>query len=117
MGLRNVQGDVVLTGTAAAAGASSGPIANAGVISDILVMVHVTAVTGTTPTLAVAIEQSDDNSSYTAVTGGATAANVTAAGNVSINARVTKAYVRVTTTIGGTTPAFTYRVAAMVFPE
>lgn len=117
MGLRNVMGDIVLTGTAAAAGASSGPIANAGLISDIVVIVAVTAVTGTTPTLALAIEQSDDNSSYTAITGGGTAANITAAGNAVINARATKPYVRVTSTIGGTTPAFTYRVSALVFPE
>ena len=40
MGLRAVQGDIVLVGTAAATGASSGPIANASVISDIAVLIH-----------------------------------------------------------------------------
>lgn len=114
MGLREVFGDTVLTGTTAAAGASSGPIANPGVINDIIVLTHVSAITGTSPTLSVAVEQSDDNSTYTAVTGGS-GANITAAGSQSINCRVTKPYVRVTTTIGGTTPAVTYRVSALVF--
>ena len=116
MGLRNVQGDVVLTGTTASAGASSGPIANPGYAADILCNIHVTAITGTSPTLAIAVEHSDDNSSYTAVTGGS-GANITAAGNQTINCRVTKPYVRVTSTIGGTTPAVTYRVSALVFPN
>jgi hypothetical protein len=117
MGLRNVLGDVALTGTAASAGASSGPIANSGMATDIVALIHVTAATGTTPTLAVALEQSDDNSSYTAITGGGTSANLTAAGNAVINARATKPYVRVTSTIGGTTPAITYRVAVLVIPD
>jgi hypothetical protein len=117
MGLRNVMGDVVLTGTAAATGTNSGPIATAGMAADVVCHIHVTAATGTTPTLAVAIEQSADNSSYSAVTGGGTAANITAAGNATINARITQPYVRVTSTIGGTTPAFTYRVLALVIPE
>ena len=116
MGLRHVQGDTVLTGSAASAGASSGPIANPGYIQDIVVLTHVTAITGTSPTLSLAIEQSDDNSSYSAVTGGASPSNITAVGSQVINARVTKPYVRVTSTIGGTTPAVTYRVVALVFP-
>lgn len=117
MGLKPVMGDSVLSGTAASAGASSGPIASPGYIQDIVVICAVTAVTGTSPTLALAIEHSDDNSTYTAITGGGTSANITTTGNTVINARATKQYVRVTSTIGGTTPAFTYRVAALVFPN
>jgi hypothetical protein len=93
------------------------PIATAGQAADVACFIHVSAITGTTPTLAVAIEQSADNSSYSAVTGGGTSANITAAGNASINARITQPYVRVTSTIGGTTPAVTYRVLALVIPE
>ena len=117
MGLRAVLGDVVLTGTAASAGTNSGPIANPGSAADVVCFIHVSAITGTTPTLAVAIEQSTDGSSYSAVTGGGTSANITAAGNATINARITAPYVRVTSTIGGTTPAVTYRVLALVIPE
>lgn len=116
MGLRAVMGDVVLTGTTASAGTNSGPISNPGAAADVVLFVHVTAATGTTPTLAIAIEQSADNSTYNAVTG-ATGANITAAGTQTINARITQPYVRVTSTIGGTTPAFTYRVLALVIPE
>lgn len=116
MGLRNVMGDVALTGTAASAGASSGPIANPGQAADVVLHVQCTAATGTTPTLDVKLEESTDNSTYTTVTGSA-ATQLTAAGTASSNGRITKPYVRVTSTIGGTTPAITYRALVLVIPE
>ena len=116
MGLRNVLGDVALTGSAASAGASSGPIANPGFAADVVLHVQCTAATGTTPTLDTKLEESNDNSSWTTVTGTATT-QLTAAGTTSSNGRITKQYVRVTTTIGGTTPAITYRALVLVIPE
>jgi len=116
MGLRNVMGDLALVGTAAAAGASSGPVANAGLAADVVLLVHCTAATGTTPTLNVSLEESSDGSAWTAVPGSATP-QLTAAGNAMSNARLTKSFVRVTSTIGGTTPAVTYRAAVLVVPE
>jgi hypothetical protein len=118
MSMRSVNGDVALpsaargTGTHTSSSIDSGPG-----VSDILVMVHVTAASGTTPTLAVSIEQSNDGSSWAAVTGGATAVNLTAAGNATINAAIPQRFVRVVATVGGTTPSFTFRVAALVFAE
>ena len=116
MGLRNALGDHALTWTAAGAATTvSGPIANSGVANDVLLMVYVSATSGT-PTLNVSLEQSDDNSSYTAVTGSAIT-QLTAAGNAVANARVTKPYVRVTSTIAGGTPSVTGRAAVLVIPD
>jgi hypothetical protein len=116
MGLRTVQGDGALTFTTAGAGTvTSGPIANPGVATDVILMVHVSATSGT-PTFNASLEQSDDNSTYTAVTGSAIT-QLSAAGNAISNARVTKPYVRVTYTIAGGTPSVTGRAAVLVIPE
>ena len=118
MGLRNTMGDVALPSVAARPAATyvSGPIANPGVASDVVLLVHATAVGGS-PTLNCSIEESDDNSTYTAVTGSATA-QLTAAGNAVANCRVSKSYVRVTATVAGTaTPTVTFRAAVLVIPE
>lgn len=116
MGLRPVSGDVVLPSAARAAGTyTSGPAANAGVAADVILMVHVSAVSGT-PTLNCSLEQSADGETWAAVTGSATA-QLTAAGNAMANCRVTKNFVRVTSTVAGTTPSVTYRAAVLVVPE
>lgn len=116
MGLRAVMGDIAITQTAAGAGTVvSGPIANAGVAADVVLMVQVSAVGGT-PTLNASLEESNDLSSWTALTGSAITA-LTAVGSAMANARPTKQYVRVTATIGGTTPSVTHRCAVLVIPE
>lgn len=116
MGFRNVQADLVLASAARTASGTSGPIANPGVAADVLLMVHCSAASGTTPTLDVSLEESADNSNWTAITASA-ATQLTAAGNRVASARVTKNYVRVAYTIGGTTPSFTFSATAMVAPN
>jgi hypothetical protein len=114
MSFRSVIGDVALSGTLTAT-TSSAAIAAPGGAADVLVMVHMSAVTGTGPTLTVTLEQSADGATgWAAVAGGASAA-LTAAGNAVANAAVTQPFIRVTATIGGTTPSFTGRVAVVVF--
>lgn len=116
MGLRAVLGDAALPSAARAAGTyTSGPAANAGMAADVLLMVHVTAVTGT-PTLNCSIEESADGASWSAVPGSSTA-QLTAAGNAVAAATITKNFVRVTSTVAGTTPNVTYRAALLVVPE
>jgi hypothetical protein len=116
MGLRTVQGDHALTFTAAGAGTvTSGPIANPGTATDVVLMVHVSA-TGGTPTFNASLEQSADGTSYSAVTGSGIT-QLSAAGNAMSNARVTQPFVRVTYTIAGTTPSVTGRAAVLVIPE
>lgn len=116
MGLREVLGDIALTFTAAGAGTvTSGPIANSGVAADVMLLVHVSAVSGT-PTLNASLEQSADGSSWAAVTGSAIT-QLSAAGNAVANARVTANYVRVTATVAGGTPSVTGRATVLVIPE
>lgn len=68
---------------------------------------------GTSPTLDVKIQESDDNSVFTDISG-ATFAQKTAAGNEEIHFRTNKRYVRAVATIGGTTPSFTFAVLLLV---
>lgn len=115
MSMRNVIGDVVLSGTRTTTTTSPAIDSGPGV-ADILVMIHVTAASGTSPTLVCSVEQSNDGTSWTAI-GGGTAPTLNAAGNTVCNAAVPQRFARVVATIGGTTPSFTFRAAAMVFAE
>lgn len=116
MSMRQVNGDAVLTG-ARGTGVHNSPAMTFGPgVADVLVAVHVTAASGTTPTLAVSVEQSVDGATWTAVAG-SSIPGMTGIGNASCNAQITAAYARVTATIGGTTPSFTFRALALVFAE
>jgi hypothetical protein len=75
----------------------------------------ITAVTGTTPTLDVHLEESDDNSSYTDVVGGVFPQK-NAVGRTSIRFQATKKYLRVVSATGGTTPVFTAQVLLNPIP-
>lgn len=115
MGLRPLLGDVALPSAARGAGTfTSGPVANAGVATDVLMLVHVSATSGT-PTLNASLEESADGSSWTAVPG-SSIAQLTAAGNAVAAAAVTKNFVRVTSTVAGTTPSVTFRATLLVVP-
>lgn len=118
MGLRLAQGDLALTLAAAGSGVvTSGPVASAGAAADVILLVHTTAATGTGPTLTCSLEESDTGSGgWTAVPGSSTAA-VAGVGNGMANARVTKNYVRVSATVGGTTPAVTGRASVLMFAD
>jgi hypothetical protein len=72
-----------------------------------MVVVNVGTVTGTTPTCTVKIQDSPDNSTFTDVSGAATA-SLTAAGTVSfpVDLDSTNRYLRAVATIAGTTPVF-----------
>ena len=118
MSMRQVDGDVVLNGALPSGVSTSPTVAFGPTVADLLVMIHVTALTGTGPTLLVQIQQSADGSTgWTTITG-ADSASITAVGNSVTNARLTMPYVRVIATVGGTaTPTVTARVAVMVFAE
>lgn len=76
-------------------------------------IVHVTAVSGTTPTLTVALQDSDDNLTYAALSPAAATASITAVGAyvVEVTDTTLRRFVRYASTIGGTTPSFTYTVS------
>ena len=117
-GLQFAQGDIALTLAAQAAGTVvSGPVGGGGSAAYVLVMVHCTTITGTTPTLTVSLEESSTGAgAWTAVPASA-APQITAAGNAVAFAVPTKNFVRVSAVVGGTTPAVTASIAILAFPE
>lgn len=118
MSLRYVFADIVLPVVAArTAGAyASGPIANAGAASGVLMLVAASAVSGTTQTLDAVLQTSPDGTTWTSRTATAIA-QLTAPGNALSMGDVTPyEYVQVLATVGGTgTPTVTFSVAVILF--
>lgn len=116
-GFSFARGDVVLDLTAQAANVNSGPVSAPQEGGPMLVCAHITAATGTTPTLDITVEQSANGTSgWAAITGGSLS-QITAAGNRVGFVCPTQPYVRVVATIGGTTPAITGKVAVVAFAD
>lgn len=88
----------------------------AGRAREVIAVLSSAAGTGTTPTLDVKLQESDDNSSFTDIAaaniaGGAQFAQVTTVASFQERIyRPQKRYVRAVATIGGTTPSFTCAV-------
>lgn len=79
-------------------------------------IVDVTAVSGTTPTLDVTVEWSNDGTNFAAADGTADLfAQITAASKKVKRFPVKGASMRVVWTIAGTTPSFTFSVTATTF--
>jgi hypothetical protein len=112
------QGDIALTlAGQGAATVKSSPFGASGAAAYVLVMVHCTAITGTTPTLDVSVEESSTGeSAWTAVASSGTP-QITAAGNYLAFSVPAKNFVRVSAAVAGTTPSVTAKVAVMVFAE
>jgi hypothetical protein len=73
---------------------------------------HVGAVTGTTPTLDVKIQESDTSGgTYSDITGATFAQQTTATHHLWINFKRSKRFCRAVATIGGSSPSFTLAVA------
>lgn len=84
-------------------------------IGNIVIVQDVGTVTGTTPTLAGKIQDSDDDSSYTDVAG-LTFTQATASNDLqtlNVDTRAVRRYIRYIGTIGGTTPSFSVGVLAI----
>lgn len=83
---------------------------------DVAILCAVGAVSGTSPTLDLKLQESDDDSTYSDVTGGA-ATQITAANKDviwRINAQHRKRYLRIAGTLGGTSPSFTLSIIALL---
>lgn len=116
MGLRLAQGDVALPTAARGSGTHvSGQIAAPGVAGDVILAVYCTAASGTSPTLNVSLEESADGTSWAAVPNSGVT-QLTAAGTALAFSAPTKSYVRVTATVAGTTPSFTFRAVTWILP-
>jgi hypothetical protein len=119
MSLRTVLGeDAIKTSALRAAGTySSGPIFSAGKAGSVVVLVHISAVGGSTQTLDVKLQSSPDASTWADIAGAAST-QLTAVGSTSFNALVNDAYVQAVAVLGGTgSPTATFRVAALVLPS
>lgn len=81
-----------------------------------IVFLNVTAVSGTTPTLTVQVQTSDDGGTTWYNLPGGAFAQQTAIGTSAIQVNTFGDTIRVTSTIGGTSPNFTYAVKAIVKP-
>ncbi len=83
---------------------------------DLVCLLDSAAGTGTTPTLDIKLQHSDDNSTFTDVTNGAFA-QVTGTGSLqklTVDVGGLKRYVRAVHTLGGTTPSFVASLQAVV---
>lgn len=111
MALRALIGDDVLTGALAAGANNSGAVMLANGSGSFVFGVHSTAVSGTAPTLDVKIQESDDASAWSDVTG-LTLTQVTAANQNRVAfGHSAKKYVRAVGTVGGSaTPTVTATV-------
>ena len=103
--------DQIVPSAARTASGSSSTFYTYGPITGIVFQVNVTAVSGTTPTLAVKVEDSVDGTNWNQVQ---TTSSITATGItlVRVDLRTTPVTerLRFTWTIGGTTPSFTFAV-------
>lgn len=79
------------------------------------VVVNVTAVSGTSPTLDLHFEESDDDSTYTDIAGGVMN-QITAVGIYVIYLKTEKLYLRHVATVGGTSPSFTTHIYVTNIP-
>lgn len=115
MSMRQVNGDVVLSGTRGSGTYTSSALPT-GYSSDVVLLIHVTAASGTSPSLVVSLQESNDGSTWTAVPNSAAVA-LNAVGNSMANAQTSMQLCRVVAVVSGTTPSFTFRVAALSFAE
>lgn len=94
-----------------ASGTASGVDNGAATSNGLSAYLHVTAASGTAPTLVVKVQHSADNSTWLDL---ATFASANAAGTyerVAVSGTVNR-YIRASYTIGGTSPSFTFHMAA-----
>lgn len=112
--------DLSLKSSGAETATTTGTAYEVGDASVVAVTVAVTAASGTTPTMLIDIETSDDNSTwfqagqigangYRLGGVGTAPSNITTTGSYRAVVPVSR-YVRYKSTIGGTTPSFTYSV-------
>lgn len=114
VGGQTVRGDnVTPVASAARTTSSNSGTLNAGAIGKLSLLLDVTAASGTSPTLNVSIEESDDGTTWRSV---AAFAQKTGVSNERKSFVIAADYYRVVWTIGGTTPSFTFTVSGYSKP-
>lgn len=103
--------NTLVASAARTATGSSSAIAVGSGAANLELELEVTAVSGTSPTMTLSIQWSDDGTNFGNNDGSTDAfAAVTATGNVTKSIPVRAPYMQLTWTIGGTTPSFTFSV-------
>lgn len=103
------RGSAVHSGTAATAGAT-GPATDVGGFTEGIAYLSVTAASGTTPSLAVSIQDSPDGNTWYPVASFTAATAVT---SQRLDLGRIGPFVRAVSAITGTTPSFTFTVAVV----
>lgn len=98
---------ITLAASAARTSSGAGASVDLGSASTVDLAIQVTAVSGTTPTLDLALQTSDDGAAWQPLE---STARIVAPGRRKVRAAGSLRYVRVSWTIGGTSPSFTFSV-------
>jgi hypothetical protein len=104
-----VANNAVLTTSGNSAGVAVQPVGNVG--GAVSCHVAVTAVSGTTPSLTVSLQWSQNNSTWVNANADETFAPITAAGAALLTVPSRAAFVRAAWTVTGSTPSFTAAIA------
>jgi len=104
-----VANNSVLTTSGNSAGVAVQPVGNVG--GPVSCHVAVTAVSGSSPTLGVSLQWSQNNSSWITANADETFAPITSTGAVLLTVPSRAAFVRAAWTVGGGTPSFTAAIA------
>ena len=103
--------NTLVASAARTATGNSGAIAVGSGAANLELELEVTAVSGTSPTLVLSVQWSDDGTNFGNNDGSTVAfAAVTATGNVTKSIPVRAPYMQLVWTITGTTPSFTFTV-------
>lgn len=103
--------NTLVASSARTATGNSGAIAVGSGAANLELELEVSAVSGTSPTMTLSIQWSDDGTNFGSNDGSADGfAQVTATGNVVKSIPVRAPYMQLTWTIGGTSPSFTFSV-------
>ncbi len=103
--------NTLVASAARTATGNSGAIAVGSGAANLELELEVTAASGTSPTMTLSIQWSDDGTNFGNNDGSTDAfAQVTTTGNVTKSIPVRAPYMQLTWTIGGTSPSFTFSV-------
>ncbi len=101
-------GDAVTLASATATAGGNGPTVSSGEWATLRLTLNASAVSGTSPSMTVAVEHSGDGSTWTSL--GSFAARTTTGSERKVFTGLDR-YVRCTWAVSGTTPSFTFTVA------
>jgi hypothetical protein len=104
--------ETIVASAARTATGNSGPLSGYNGHQQAVIQINVTALAGTTPTLIVSVDDSVDGTNFNSILA---TASITAVGITVLRIPITTSFsdlLRISWTVGGTTPSFTFQVDA-----